>query len=183
MLTLTIHGGELYDNRNNYFYRADTTTIEIEHSLHAISKWESRWEKPFLGDGKPGNPMTADEFLDYVKCMTLTPNVNPELYRFIDDANQRAIVEYMEKPMTATTFGNTKKDAFRKILTSEEIYWQMIALGIPFECQYWHIHRLMTLIRVCSIRQSKPEKVPLKDTIAQRNALNKARKAQMNSRG
>lgn len=89
----------------------------------------------------------------------------------------------MKAPMTATSFGNTKKDTSGKILTSEEIYWQMVVLGIPFECQYWHVNRLMTLIRICSIRQNKPEKVPQKEMIAERNALNKARRAQMRSKG
>lgn len=183
MLEIVIPGGELYDSENNYFIRASAATIQLEHSLVSISKWESRWEKSFFGDGKTEHSMTAGEFRDYVRCMTLTESVDPEAYLFITEANQQAIVEYMKRPMTATTFGNTKKDFSRKILTSEEIYWQMIALGIPFECQYWHINRLMTLIRICSIKQNKPEKVPMKETIAQRNALNKLRQAQFNSKG
>lgn len=183
MLEITIPGRELYDSVKNEFMNIETATLQLEHSLVSVSKWESKWEKSFFGDGRKEHSMTADEFRDYVRCMTLNSNVDDRLYLLLSETHKQVITKYMTAPMTATTFGNTKKDVSHKILTSEEIYWQMIVLGIPFECQYWHINRLMTLIRVCSIKQSKPEKVPMKEAIADRNALNKMRKAQFKSRG
>lgn len=183
MLRIKVVGGEIYDNERNYFIRAESASIDLEHSLVSISKWESNWEKSFFGDGHSENSMTDDEFRDYVRCMTLTKNVDPELYYFLNKENQLDVVRYMKRKMSATTFGGAHDNKSTKVITSEEIYWQMIALGIPFECQYWHINRLMTLIRICSIRQGKPEKVPMKDNIAQRNALNKLRRAQHGSKG
>lgn len=183
MISITVQGGEFYDVENNLFISADPTVLQLEHSLVSISKWESRWRKSFFGDGRTKQSMTADEFLDYVRCMTLNDISQENAYLFITDSQKETIINYMKAPMTATSFGSTKKDTSGKILTSEEIYWQMVVLGIPFECQYWHVNRLMTLIRICSIRQNKPEKVPQKEMIAERNALNKARRAQMRSKG
>lgn len=155
----------------------------MEHSLLSISKWESRHRKPFLGDGSFESKLSHEEFLDYVRDMTLTRNVDPNVYYGIPYKVQADIHKYIDDPMTATTFSKSSQPHSKQVITAEIIYWEMIQCGIPFECQKWHLNRLMTLIRVCSIKQQKPEKMPYKDMVAQRRALNASRKAARHSRG
>ena len=187
MLEITIPEGELFDARTNEFIQTKETKLQLEHSLLSISKWESRHRKPFLGDGTKEGKLTPSEFLDYVKDMTLTKNVDPSIYLSLPSLPNivAKIHKYVDDPMTATTFSNTQQPIGNstKIITAEIIYWQMIQLGIPFECQKWHFNRLMTLIRVCSIKQQKPEKMSNKEMLAQRRALNAQRKAAHHSRG
>lgn len=174
MLKVTIPSGELYDELNNEFVETKETTISLEHSLVSISKWESKWEKAFLG-----TKMTHEESIDYIKCMTLTQNVDPNVYRVIPDDLISKINEYSNSKQSATWFREDKKQSSRKVITSEVIYYWMISCGIPFECQKWHLNRLLTLIRVCQ-EESKPSR---KMTLQERNALNMARRNKFKSKG
>ena len=180
MLQITIPAREMWDERNNEFVYTNEQTLQLEHSLISLSKWESKWNKPFLSK----ESKTYEETLDYVKCMTLTQKVSPEIYANLTDENMRDIQRYIEAPMTATTFSeekNTKGN--REIVTSELIYYWMIALGIPMECEKWHLNRLLTLVRVCNIKNSPPKKMG-KNAIMSRNAsLNAARRKRLNSKG
>ena len=180
MLQLTIPAREMWDERNNEFVYTNEQTLQLEHSLISLSKWESKWNKPFLSK----ESKTYEETLDYVKCMTLTQKVSPEIYANLTDENMRDIQRYIEDPMTATTFSeekNTKGN--REIVTSELIYYWMIALGIPLECEKWHLNRLLTLVRVCNIKNSPPKKMG-KNAIMSRNASpNAARRKRLNSKG
>ena len=180
MLQITIPAREMWDERNNEFVYTNEQTLQLEHSLISLSKWESKWNKPFLSK----ESKTYEETLDYVKCMTLTQKVSPEIYTNLTDENMRDIQRYIEAPMTATTFSeekNTKGN--REIVTSELIYYWMIALGIPLECEKWHLNRLLTLVRVCNIKNSPPKKMG-KNAIMSRNAsLNAARRKRLNSKG
>lgn len=180
MLQITIPAREMWDEQNNEFVYTNEQTLQLEHSLISISKWESKWNKPFLSK----ESKTYEEILDYVKCMTLTQKVSPEIYANLTDENMRDIQRYIEAPMTATTFSeekNTKGN--REIVTSELIYYWMIALGIPLECEKWHLNRLLTLVRVCNIKNSPPKKMG-KNAIMSRNAsLNAARRKRLNSKG
>ena len=180
MLQITIPAREMWDEQNNEFVYTNEQTLQLEHSLISLSKWESKWNKPFLSK----ESKTYEETLDYVKCMTLTQKVSPEIYANLTDENMRDIQRYIEAPMTATTFSeekNTKGN--REIVTSELIYYWMIALGIPMECEKWHLNRLLTLVRVCNIKNSPPKKMG-KNAIMSRNAsLNAARRKRLNSKG
>lgn len=180
MLQITIPAREMWDERNNEFVYTNEQTLQLEHSLISLSKWESKWNKPFLSK----ESKTYEETLDYVKCMTLTQKVSPEIYANLTDENMRDIQRYIEAPMTATTFSeekNTKGN--REIVTSELIYYWMIALGIPLECEKWHLNRLLTLVRVCNIKNSPPKKMG-KNAIMSRNAsLNASRRKRLNSKG
>ena len=180
MLQITIPAREMWDEQNNEFVYTNEQTLQLEHSLISLSKWESKWNKPFLSK----ESKTYEEILDYVKCMTLTQKVSPEIYANFTDENMRDIQRYIEAPMTATTFSeekNTKGN--REIVTSELIYYWMIALGIPMECEKWHLNRLLTLVRVCNIKNSPPKKMG-KNAIMSRNAsLNAARRKRLNSKG
>ena len=181
MLTITIPATEKYDEIRGEFIYAKEQTLQLEHSLVSISKWESKWCKPFL-DSK--REKSNEEVIDYVKCMTLNKNVDESAYLCLTQANIAAINDYIGAPMTATYFSNTDKGKKNnEQTTSELIYYWMIALNIPFECQKWHINRLLTLIRVCNIKNQPPKKMSKREIMSRNAALNAARRQQMNTKG
>ena len=182
MLQITVPGTELYDEVNNEFITIKGQTLTLEHSLVSISKWESKWCKPFLSKGG----LTTEETIDYIRCMTLTQNVDPIVYTNITDANIKAVEEYINAPMTATWFNEELKKGKKgsnEIVTSELIYYWMIALNIPMECQKWHLNRLITLVKVCNIKNEPPKKMGKRATMSRNMALNMARRKQLNSNG
>lgn len=173
MLTITIPSRELWDEKTQEFVYTKEQTIQLEHSLVSISKWESKWHKPFLTK----NEKTNEEIIDYVKCMTITQNVNPSVYKYLSIENIEQINQYIDNPMTATVFRNDKSEkANREIITSELIYYWMIALHIPPEYQKWHLNRLMTLIRVCNIKNTPKKKKSTKELLRERASINAARR-------
>lgn len=180
MLKITIPSMEIYDPEENLFINTKEQTLSLEHSLVSISKWESKWRKPFLSkDSK-----TIEELKDYVRCMTLTQNVDPDLYKFIPESAIRTVLDYIDEPMTATWFRDDKnKPKSREVITSEIIYYWMIAQGIPFECQKWHLNRLLTLIRVCSEKNAPQKKMGKKELLSRNKALNAARRKAHKSKG
>ena len=180
MLTITVPSRSFWDEKKEEFFDLKGGTITLEHSLVSISKWEAKWHKSFLSKK---DQKTQDEILDYIVCMTLTQHVNPLLYLCLTDENYKQIYEYIENPMTATKFLPMEKSVNREKVTSELIYYWMIALGIPFECQKWHLNRLLTLIEVCNRKNQKPKKMGTKNLMARNNALNAARRKQLGTRG
>lgn len=185
MLTIIIPGFEMYDSAKNEFVSVKTQTLNLEHSLYSISKWEAKWKKAFIGD----EVKTPEEVRDYIRCMTINKNVDPNIYLNIPSSELTKIKDYIEDPMTATTISENDEDkvkskAKRKKITSEEIYWQMTALNIPFECDKWHFNRLQILIRVCSIKNNPNAKKMSQGQIAKSNhALNAARRKASHSKG
>lgn len=180
MLTITIPGTELWDEAKEEFIVIKPQTLQLEHSLVSLSKWESKWCKPFLAN----KDKTIEETLDYIKCMTITQNVKPEVYNYLSNSNITEVNRYIDAPMTATSFNDPQnKKPNREIITAEIIYYWMISFNIPFECQKWHLNRLLALIRVCNIKNS-PQKKMSKSEIMRRNAeLNALRKKQLNTNG
>ena len=171
---------EGWDEEKNEFVEPIAQTLELEHSLVSLHKWESKWCRSFLD--KP--PNTTEETLDYIKCMTLTPNVDPDVYRHLTDDNIRAVNEYISAPMTATTFRKEDRSkGGREIVTAELIYYWMVALQIPSEYRYWHLNQLLTLVRVCNIKNEPPKKMSKRDIMSRNAQLNAARKKQLNTNG
>lgn len=180
MLQIIVPAREMWNETVEQFTSTEEHVLLLEHSLVSLSKWESAWHKPFLS-----NPdMTYDEFADYVRCMTITQNVKREVYKSLSQENIEQIKQYIDDPMTATTFSKDKnKGSSREVVTSELIYYWMITLGIPFECQKWHINRLLTLIKVCNIKNQPPKKMSTRDIMSRNAALNAARRKRLNSKG
>lgn len=179
MLTLTLPGVEQFDELTQEFSYTKGQTIQLEHSLLSLSKWESKWEKPFLSK----DDKTTEETLDYIRCMTLTQNVDPNIYRNLSKENVEEIKKYIDAPMTATTFSEDKGPKNREIITAELIYYWMIAQNIPMECQKWHLNKLLTLIRVCSIKNAPSKKMSPKAVMNRNASLNAARRKAMGTRG
>lgn len=181
MLTIKVPiSPEGWDDEKQEFVEPKCQVLQLEHSLVSLSKWESKWKKSFISSRN----ITNEEMLDYVKCMTLTEDVDDDVYNHLTQDNVNEVRKYIEDPMTATTFPkDTNSRGNREIITSELIYYWMIASNIPSEYQYWHLNRLITLIRVCSVKSAPPKKMSKREA-ANRNAqLNAARRAQMNTRG
>lgn len=185
MLTLTIPDIEVYDESTNMFSYIKGQTIVLEHSLVSVSKWESKWKIPFLSS----EDKTASQTIDYIRCMTITQNVNPILYNNLTQSMLEKIQKYINDPMTATWFSNrNKQNSSKRVVTSELIYYWMIESGIPMECQKWHLNRLLTLIEVCNEERKAADpnnrkKINPRDIARSRSALNASRKANMHSRG
>lgn len=184
MIQITIPSEELFDESINEFVSTKEQKLQLEHSLIALSKWESKWEKPFIGIKR----LTSEEVIDYLRCMTITPNVNPNVYFCIPSSELDRINDYIEAPMTATWFSKEalagpKGPDGKRIITSELLYYWMIAHNIPFECQKWHLNRLMTLIRVCNIENSPKKKMSQKEQLAQQRHLNEVRRQSLGTEG
>lgn len=180
MLQITLPAIEQWNEQKQEFVQTKEQTLQLEHSLVSLSKWESKWNKAFLSKGEK----TTEETLDYIKCMTINQHVDPDIYNALTNEHIDRINAYIEAPMTATTFSETKQgQTNREVVTAELIYYWMIALNIPFECQKWHLNRLLTLIRVCNVKNAPPKKMSKKATAARNAQLNAARRQQMNTRG
>lgn len=179
MLTVTIPYGEYFDQGTSEIITVKKQVLQLEHSLVSISKWEAEWGVPFLSKEKK----TTEQTYDYVRCMTLTQNINPDVYRFIPNDVIDKVTQYIDAPMTATSFSDNKMSGPREIITSELIYYWMITLNIPFECQKWHLSRLLTLIRVCNTKNAPPKKMNQRDVYLRNKQLNAQRRAQLNSKG
>lgn len=181
MLKLEIPAFECYNEEAETFSTFKSTTLQLEHSLLSLSKWESKWHKPFYSDA----PKSQIEAIDYVRCMTINKDVNPIVYTRLTREHFDKINAYMDDPMTATWFSETdnKPSQSKEVITSEIIYWQMIQYHIPIEFQKWHLNKLITLIRVCAIKSQPPKKMSKKDLYKHNRALNAARKAKLNTRG
>lgn len=180
MLRITIPATELWDENKEEFINTKEQTLQLEHSLVSLSKWESKWHKPFLSK----DIKTEEEKLDYIRCMTITQNVDPNVYNFIPSNIQEEIKEYIDDKMTATWFNDDKNGKGNaEQITSELIYYWMITQNIPFECEKWHLNRLLTLIKVCNIKSQPPKKMGQKALMSRNAALNAARRKQLNTKG
>lgn len=179
MLKIIIPALEQFDESKQEFINGKEQILQLEHSLVSLSKWEMKWCKPFLTKGNK----TVEESVDYIRCMTLTQNVDPGVYIGITKENMKAVSDYIELPMTATIFSKEKDTINREIITSEIIYYSMIAWNIPFECQKWHLNRLLTLINVCNIKNQPTKKMNTKELMSRNHSLNETRKQALNTKG
>lgn len=179
MLYITIPEIEWYDEANNEFHKTKEQRLQLEHSLVSLSKWESKWKKPFLN---PREPRTTEESMDYIRCMMITQNVPKSVYDYIfSSADVMAQINaYIDDPMTATWFNDRtegKGRSTREVITSELIYYWLVSLQIPFECEKWHLNRLLTLIKVCEVKNTPPKKMSAKELAKRNTALNAQRLA------
>lgn len=182
MLRITVPSNEVWDEANQMFITTNSQTLKLEHSLVSLSKWESKWCKPFLTKEEK----TQEEEMDYIKCMTLNNDVDPMVYYFLTNSDRKKISDYINAPMTATKiYSPTEKKAGgpKEQVTAELIYYWMIALNIPFECQKWHLNKLLTLISVCNIKNAPPKKRSKGEIMRRNTALNAARRKRLNTKG
>lgn len=182
MLSLLISGRELWNEKTEEFIPATKDQIiTCEHSLVSLAKWECKWNKSFISCKN----RTRAETVDYIRCMTLTQNVDPDVYLRISNKNITDVNKYIALPMTAATFTERQKNrSSGKMITAETIYHSMIINGIPFECQKWHLNRLLALIRYCNIENDpKKKKMSPREVLRSNAEINAARKQAWNTTG
>lgn len=180
MYKLVVEGKELYDESTGCFTYTKKQTFRLEHSLISISKWESKWHKPFLKeDGR-----TREEELDYIRCMVIDQEPDESILHELTNQQLTDVFNYVNDSMTATWFNErNSRPSGRKIITSELIYYWMTELNIPFSCEKWHLNRLLTLIKICNIEKSPKKKMSKKDQMAERRSLNAARRQKYHTKG
>ena len=179
MLHLVIPAAEFYDEAKEEFVQKSETSLTLEHSLISISKWESRWGKPFLGSDEK----TEEQTFDYIRCMNVNNNTPKDVYARIQNEQMAEIQQYIDSKQTATWFREGSEPPNREIITSEVIYYWMIELNIPFECQRWHLNRLLTLIRVINEKRKPSKAMSTSEIISRNKSLNAQRLKQYNTRG
>ena len=179
MLEIVIPAGEMFDEINSEFVEIPERTIKLEHSLVSVSKWEAKHHKPFL----IREEKTSEEMLDYIKCMTVTQNVDDRVYSFLSSDNIKKIGDYIENPMTATKVPNIGGRPNRETVTSELIYYWMTVYNIPSEYQKWHLNRLMALIEICAFKNAPQKKMSKSQIYSRNRSLNAARRAKYNTKG
>jgi len=180
MLILTVPGRDLYDEAKEEFISQEPFTLELEHSLVSLSKWESKFRKPFLA----ANEKSQTELLGYIECMILDPVYPKDVVRRFSSKNMEEVKDYIESPEIATTFGEMpKKNVRGEVVTSELIYYWLVTFNIPFEVERWHLNRLFSLVRICNIKNQKPDKTSKNDTARRYRELNAQRKTQLNTSG
>lgn len=180
MIVIDIPENEYYDSVTEMFITIPAKRVKLEHSLVAISKWESKWLKPFLGPGDK----TMEQKLDYISFMILDEDEPTSIVNMMTESNLKSIIDYIESPMTATTIRQSKSSKVsREIITSELIYYWMISFNIPFECEYWHLNRLLMLINVCNVKNAPPKKASTKDILSRNRELNAARRKALGTSG
>jgi len=180
MLTITVGGSDVFDESTDKFDTQGGVELQLEHSLVSLSKWESEFEKPFLGK----EAKTSEEILEYVRYMLLTLNPPEDFLQKLSKENLEVINKYIERKMTATWFSDQPgAPSSREVITAELIYYWMTVFNIPFECETWHLNRLFTLIRICNVKQSKPKKMSRAEIAARNRELNAQRKTQLGTKG
>lgn len=180
MLTINVGETQMFDEGSQEFTTSGGVALQLEHSLSSLSKWESKWEKPFLSkDQKSG-----EEVIDYIRCMCLTPDIAPEVFHQLSQDNVTAVNAYIDAKQTATWFSEAPgAPQTRETITSELIYYWMTVFNIPFECENWHLNRLFTLIRICNIKQQQPKKMSKAEIASRNRELNAKRKERFNTTG
>lgn len=180
MLEILIPGDEYYDAVAEEFKYPEAVELQLEHSLVSLSKWESIVEKPFLSREEK----TSEELLKYIVCMNISEGVSTETFNKLTKENLEEINVYINAKYTATTFRETPNRRISlEIITAEIIYYWMISLNIPFECQHWHLNRLLTLIKVCSEKNAPQKKMSRKDVVERNRELNEQRKRELGTSG
>ena len=178
---------ELFDEASGRIIEIPSKKLVLEHSLVSISKWESKWHKPYLPQpnmSKEWQQKTKEEEMDYVRCMTIGDNIDPLVYYGLTTENYKAIQNYINDPMTASSVKSKDTRPGKELITSELIYYWMTALNIPFQpCEKWHLNRLMMLIQIAAIKNQPDKKMNPKDVMRNNHSLNAARRAKHHTKG
>lgn len=179
MLEIEVPETEYFDDATSLFVKRPGKILRFEHSLLSVSKWEAHFEKAFLSKAEK----TPEEMLNYIHYMRLDPGPISDLYSLTKE-HFVEINAYMNSKATATTFQDRASGRqSTEIITSELMYYWMTAYQIPFECETWHLNRLMALIKICSIKNAPQKKMRRSEILARNRTLNEQRLSKYNTSG
>ena len=180
MLQLDFPGYETWDPvKEEFIYTQGAKNVQLEHSLLSISKWESKYHKPFLE-----TKMSIEELIYYIsKCMCITKGVNEDIFLHTPKSLLDEINAYINDPMTATPKLPSDKGPSNEIITSELIYYWMSQGNINWDAERWHLNRLLKLIELTSYKNTPPEKRSKADMFKDRREENARRRALWNTKG
>lgn len=178
MLEIFVGQKDLWNDEDEVFIKDGGILVRLEHSLFTISKWEAKYEKPFLSDDEK----SEEELADYILFM-VSGEIPEDFLNLLTPENTNKIRDYIQSKQTATWFAKKTESFSREVITSELIYYWMIGNNIPFECQHWHINRLLTLIRVCGEKNNPPKKRSRGEVLDENRRLNAERRAAMKTNG
>lgn len=180
MLEIVVPAKEFLIGRR--FINTKTTRLRLEHSLVSISKWEQTWKKPFINVG----PANAEETIDYIRCMTITQNVDPMVYQALTPDNIKQVNDYIADPATASKFYDNelaklqkKTNPKKETMTSEKLYALMTQYRINWAAEKWHLNRLIAVIEYCNQMNTPPRKLNAQE----RAAINRANRMKYKSKG
>lgn len=180
MITIRVPDIELFNGETQEFEVLPGREFRFEHSLKAISLWESKWCKPFLSK-LPSHKKTTEELVDYYRCMCLDDGFTDE---YLTYEVQSKLAEYLQTSHTATTFRETPNQGIDlTVHTSEVLYAYMAIAGIPFEADTWNFERLSVLIRAVGELNQPKKKMSNSEILQQNRELNEMRKAKLKSGG
>lgn len=185
-LPLRVKGKELFDATTEEFIYTEDQVVELEHCLLSISRWESKWKKPFIETfaGKK-KKMTIKEVQSYIQCMCMSDADLNFVYCLTTEQTTQ-IFEYISDVKSATTIHQEGPQNPRgnEILTSELIYYYMAQVPLPFEiCERWHLSRLMKTLEIAGIKSQPEKKMSSRAWGSKQAELNKIRRAAMGSLG
>lgn len=182
MLELHLPETEFFDRANSKIIRVPEVTLHLKHSLLTLSKWETIWEIPFLGEGKK----TTEQLYSYVNIMAGGDLDELTLSRLTSEHYEK-LNAYLSSKQSATWFSESPNQRrSTQTVTSELIYFWMTTYNIPFECENWPFPRLMNLIRIASIKNDPDagkKKRNKSQMLSERAMLNKKRREQYGTTG
>lgn len=170
-----------------YFNVEEDVTLELEHSLRSISRFEEHYHERYFDFNNPKvypqKSFTEEQIFYYFKCMTMNGEYPDDVYKCLTQDDIRQIVNYMNDSHTATIINDKDtKSANNELTSSELIYYWMCSAQIPWEAQDWHINRLLTLIHIFGIKNGDHKKKSTKDTAMDYRRLNEKRLAEARAR-
>lgn len=158
----------------------EAVELNFEHSLVSLSKWESQTKKAFFGKEEK----TVEDVALYFKCMLLTDNVSDNHLNRLSRKDVETINDYINDKRSATWFRDTpNKHVSGEVITSELIYYWLVQFTIPFTVETWHLNRLMTLVKIAGIKQTKQKPMSKAQQSEQYRRLNAERRAALGSSG
>lgn len=178
MFTIKIPPLEIFDDELEEFRQFGADEITFEHSLYTIARYEEATHKPYYDTRSD-----EDNLFSYMPYMAIKPPKDPSAFFRIPQDELAKLKSWMEDSHTATWFSKDDDNSpEREIVTAELIYYWMTEYRIPFECERWHINRLMTLIQVCARKKSPPKQKSQAEIIREHRALNQKRRAERAAR-
>lgn len=181
MLSINIPETELFDEETDSFIKIKAQSLNLEHSLISVSKWETIHCKPFLTKNKK----TPDEVRDYIRCMIINAPKGQDVVKAFTPKEINEVIDYINKKKTATTvtFFSKKTKASNETITSELIYYWMFSAGISIECEKWPLDRLFALIKIFSAKNAPKQKGVNHEYNKMQHDLNAQRRAALHSKG